>query len=316
MLTVKNLYKSFGRKEVLHKINFEVKDNQIIGLLGPNGAGKTTAMRVITGFLSPSKGTVLINGINVADRPRETKAFLGYLPEDNPLYNFLTPYEYLEFMKAIKSPLEKERDREIKKIIKVCGLIEVARDKIDILSRGYKQRVGLAASLIANPSILILDEPTTGLDPNQRKEIKKLIKKLKKTTLFSSHVLSEVKDLCRQVIIINKGKVIVKGKISQLTKNKQTRLEITILIKPKEKREKAIRQIKESLEKKIKEEKLSFPRSKAGTVKAKIDRPKNTNQIRAIFWKLCQKNNWQLYELKETEQSLDEVFQKLTQNDH
>jgi len=316
MLIVKNLYKSFGKKEVLHRINFEVGKSQIVGLLGPNGAGKTTAMRIITGFLSPSKGTVLINGINVASRPQETKALLGYLPENNPLYDFLTPYEYLEFIKTIKSPLEKERDQEIKKIIKVCGLTEVAKDKIDILSRGYKQRVGLAASLIANPSILILDEPTTGLDPNQRKEIKKLIKKLKKTTLFSSHVLSEVKDLCRQVVIINKGKVVAKGKISQLTKNKQTRLEITILIGPKEKREKVIKQIKEDLEKRTKEEKISFPKSKAGTIKAKINRPKNTNRIRNIFWRLCRKNNWQLYELKETKQSLDEIFQKLTQNDH
>ncbi|MCD6225681.1 ABC transporter ATP-binding protein [bacterium] len=305
MLTVKNLYKSFGKTQVLHGINFTVKEKQIVGLLGPNGAGKTTIMRIITGFLSPSRGEVLFQGKKVNGEAEKIKPFLGYLPENNPLYSFLTPWEYLEFIQAAKTS-QKEKS-ELERILKICDLVNVARQPIDTLSRGYKQRVGLAAALIGDPQILILDEPTTGLDPNQREEIKKLIKKLNKTTLFSSHVLPEVKDICKEVIIINKGKLISQGKISQISKKKKATITATIVTQ--ENKEKITPLLKSAGI-----NPLSVVKKGKNKIKIEVEYSgrKQADNVRNGLWKVCQKYRWQLYELKEKEQTLEEVFRELT----
>jgi len=311
MLTVNNLYKKFGQREVLHGISFSVAEGQIVGLLGPNGAGKTTTMRIITGFLSPSRGKVLVNQRDITHSSSSSRLLFGYLPENNPLYEFLTPYEYLEFVHSLRNK-KRDNSQPVEQIVKVCGLTEVARDKIEILSRGYKQRVGLAAALVGNPPLLVLDEPTVGLDPNQKEEIKKLIKKLKKTILFSSHILPEVKDLCQQVVIIHQGRVMAQGKISQLTKRGGVALEVTLRLRPRQ----SLKKAREEIEREFAtlNENVSFPRSSRSTLKIKITRPKKASEIRKIIWQLCQKNDWQLYELKESEKSLDEIFQKLTRS--
>lgn len=217
MLRVDKISKSFGEIKVLHNLSFAVKKGSITGLLGPNGAGKTTTMRIICGFLTPTKGNVLLDEVNIREDPIRAKLQIGYLPENNPLYYFLTPKEYLKFVAQLKKIPKSRIKNSIEEVIEACGIGEYQDKKIEILSRGYQQRVGLAAALIGDPKILVLDEPTTGLDPNQQLEIRKLIKKLKKTVLFSSHILSEVQQLCDTVVLINKGKIVFKGSLSSFS---------------------------------------------------------------------------------------------------
>lgn len=226
MLRVKNLSKSFGSHQVLHQLNFTIKKGSITGFLGPNGAGKTTTMRIITGFLSPTKGEVFLGSDQIKQNPKKFKKRLGYLPENNPLYRFLTPWEYLKFISQVRGVSPNKRKREIERVVELCSLTEVASSKIETLSRGYQQRVGLAAALVGDPDLLILDEPTTGLDPNQREEIKKLITRLGKTIIFSSHILSDVKEVCDEIIIIHQGKIVAQGSVAQLTKKGKVKLEI------------------------------------------------------------------------------------------
>lgn len=213
MLQLKNVCKDFDDKEILKKISFELEENSITGLLGPNGAGKTTLMKIIVGILKPEKGVVVGNNKND----------IGYLPENNPLYPNMTPIEYLKFVAELKSVEKNEIEKEVKLAIKDCVLEKMMKQKIETLSKGYKQRVGLAAALLGNPKLLILDEPSSGLDPNQIIEIRNLIKKLakSKTVLISTHILPEAREICKKLIIINNGKIVLNeetGKIKNLEK--------------------------------------------------------------------------------------------------
>lgn len=220
MLRVKNVYKSFDRKKVLKGVSFDLEDKSITGLLGPNGAGKTTMMRIIVGFLKASKGKV--EGVD--------KTAIGYLPENNPLYQNMTPIEYLRFMAEIKLIDKDKIDSEIKKIIKDCGLGKMTEQKIEILSKGYKQRVGLAAALVGDPKLLILDEPSSGLDPNQIIEIRNLIKQLakSKTVLLSTHILPEAKEICKKLIIINNGQIVLDEETNKIKNLEKKFVELTI----------------------------------------------------------------------------------------
>jgi ABC-2 type transport system ATP-binding protein len=207
-ISISNLTKLYGKQKAIDNISFSVSDNEIVGFLGPNGAGKSTTMKIIAGYLHSDSGSVKVNGIDVTLNPLEAKKNIGYLPEGNPLYYEMYVREYLEFIAGIhkiKSP-----EKKIEEIIHVTGLRVESNKKTGQLSKGYKQRVGLAAALLHDPKIVILDEPTTGLDPNQIIEIRKLIKELgkKKTVLFSSHILQEVENICDRVIIINKGNIV------------------------------------------------------------------------------------------------------------
>lgn len=208
MITVSSLTKSFGQNLAVDNISFQAKDGEIIGFLGPNGAGKTTTMRLLLGYLQPTKGKVLVDGDSPIDKRLEVLRKIGYLPENNPLYPEMKVREYLEFVAAVKK--EKNWD----KIVDEVGLTSELNKKIEELSRGYRQRVGLAAALSGNPKILILDEPTSGLDPLEQEKIKELIKKLakKKTIIFSTHILSEVEDVATRLVIINQGKIVYDGK--------------------------------------------------------------------------------------------------------
>ncbi len=208
-LQVSNLSKKYGNQQVLNNISFDVSKGEIIGLLGPNGAGKSTTMKIIAGCLVPDAGCVLIEGFNMSEDDLEAKSKIGYLPENNPLYEEMYVAEYLEYVAKIyiKKRTVKER---IKEVIELTGLQKEARKTINQLSKGYRQRVGLAQAIIHNPDLLILDEPTSGLDPNQTEEIKGLLLELgkKKVILFSSHTLSEVESICSRVIIIHKGNIV------------------------------------------------------------------------------------------------------------
>jgi len=217
---VKNLSKRFDQIQAVNNLTFSIKKGEIVGLLGPNGAGKTTTMRLITGFLTPNKGRVTIEGLE----PKKARHLIGYLPEENPLYSQMTPAEYLSFiarMRGIKRNLLWEK---INQAAESCGLKEVLGQPIETISRGYRQRVGLAATLIHDPQLLVMDEPTSGLDPNQQEEIKKLIKKIAKNkgVVFSTHILSEAEAVCQRVLIIHKGRLVAEEKISTLKRRKRS----------------------------------------------------------------------------------------------
>jgi ABC-2 type transport system ATP-binding protein len=215
-IKVDQVVKIYGAQKAVDNISFEVKQGEIVGFLGPNGAGKSTTMKMITGFLFPDGGKIEVCGIRVVDEGIATKQKIGYLPELNPLYQDMFVREYLEFIAGLHHvPSSKQR---IEEVIDLTGLKPEANKLIEQLSKGYKQRVGLAAALIHDPEVLILDEPTTGLDPNQIIEIREVIRKLgkKKTILFSTHILQEVEALCDRVIIINKGKIVADAPLQEL----------------------------------------------------------------------------------------------------
>ena len=210
MIKVQNITKKYGNFVAVDDISFEIKKGEIVGLLGENGAGKTTTMNMITGFIEQTDGKILVDDIDTLKRPKKAKRKIGYMPEGVPLYFDLTVKEFVTFMAEIKNVKRKERKDKVEKTLKETGLFDVQNKLIKNLSRGYKQRVSLAGTLVSDPEILILDEPTVGLDPKQITEIRSLIKKFgkKHTVILSSHILSEVSQICDKVIIINKGKIV------------------------------------------------------------------------------------------------------------
>lgn len=215
-IEVKGLTKWYGQQKAIDGISFNVARGEIVGFLGPNGAGKSTTMKIVTGYLSQDEGEALVAGINVSTHPIEAKKKIGYLPEANPLYYDMYVREYLDFIAGIHA-LAGKKDK-ISRAIEMTGLTPESKKRIGQLSKGYKQRTGLAAALIHDPEVLILDEPTTGLDPNQIIEIREVIKQLgkNKTVLFSSHILQEVEAICDRVVIINKGQVVADDRVSNL----------------------------------------------------------------------------------------------------
>ncbi len=218
MVEVKNLTKVYGDLKAVDDISFTVDSGEVLGFLGPNGAGKSTTMNIITGYLSSSSGTVTVDGTEILENPKETKAKIGYLPEIPPLYPDMTVKAYLEFMYDIKK-VKLPKDEHIKEVMDIVKISDVKDRLIKNLSKGYKQRVGFAQALLGNPPVLILDEPTVGLDPKQIIEIRTLIKGLgkKHTVIFSSHVLSEVSAICDRIIVISNGKIVADAKTDELS---------------------------------------------------------------------------------------------------
>jgi len=213
MIEVRNLTKSYGKVEAVQNVSFSVGKDQVLGFLGPNGAGKTTIMKILTGYHFPSGGTALIDGIPVDEDPVEVKKRIGYLPENVPLYGDMTVDEYLAFIAEARLIPSGGRAKAIDACLEACGLGAYRSRKIDTLSKGYRQRTGLAQAILHDPAILILDEPTNGLDPNQIIEIRSLIRELgrRKTVILSSHILQEIEAICSQILIINEGKIAAQG---------------------------------------------------------------------------------------------------------
>jgi ABC-2 type transport system ATP-binding protein len=218
-IEVSQLTRMYGEQKAVDDISFSLNKGEIVGFLGPNGAGKSTTMKIITGYLKPDKGTAVVSGINVQDDPLAAKRKIGYLPEANPLYYDMYVREYLEFVADVHNIPDKKN--KINNILETVGLTPERRKKTGQLSKGYKQRVGLAAALLHDPEVLVLDEPTTGLDPNQILEIRELIRNLgkNKTVLFSTHILQEVEAICDRVIIINKGRIVANNTLFDLKAN-------------------------------------------------------------------------------------------------
>jgi ABC-2 type transport system ATP-binding protein len=227
-LEVKHLSKIYGNQKALDRISFFAEKGQVLGFLGPNGAGKSTTMKIATGFLLPDEGDVLINGLSVLEKPKEVSRMVGYLPEHNPLYPEMYIKEFLGFIGGLYGMGSGKIKSRIDELIPLCGLEVEAHKRIGQLSKGYRQRVGLAKALIHDPNVIILDEPTTGLDPNQLVEIRKLIKDISqnKTLLLSTHIMQEVEAICDKVVIINKGGIVA----SDLLKNLKTSMGKNVLL--------------------------------------------------------------------------------------
>lgn len=217
--------KTYGTQKAVNNISFSAKKGEIVGFLGPNGAGKSTTMKILTGFIQPSEGTVLVSGIDVISNPIEAQKKIGYLPEHNPLYLDMYVREYLQ----LQASLHNIKNSKVNETIEKVGLTIEAHKKINQLSKGYRQRVGLAAAILHDPEVLILDEPTTGLDPNQLVEIRQLIKELgkDKTVLLSTHIMQEVEAMCDRVIIINKGEIVINKPISELKTDNEQVIKVT-----------------------------------------------------------------------------------------
>lgn len=224
MIDVQNLTKRFGSKVAVDDLSFTVQKGEVLGFLGPNGAGKSTTMRMVTGFLPATAGTIEICGISMIDRPEEAKRKIGYLPESAPLYNDMTVSGFLAWIAEMRGMKGAARREAVDQVIETCFLGKVAKQAIDTLSKGYRHRTCLAQALIHDPEVLILDEPTDGLDPNQKMEIRKLIKKLgeSKTVLFSTHILEEVEAACSRAVIVDRGQIVADGTPAELIEQSGT----------------------------------------------------------------------------------------------
>lgn len=297
-ITVNHLSKMYGAQKAVDDISFTVNKGEIVGFLGPNGAGKSTTMKIITGYLTASTGSATVCGIPVTENSNETKKKIGYLPEANPLYFDMFVREYLDFVTNIHTV--KNKKEKIEEVIKTVGLTVEANKKIGQLSKGYKQRVGLAAALIHDPEVLILDEPTTGLDPNQIIEIRELIKKLgaDKTVLFSSHILQEVQAICDRVIIINKGKIVADDLLENLLGKKHFN-ELKL-------------EIKEVVQEDFFEGIENITQVNANTWLFKTD---DADALRRRLMEISLKKNLNIISLQsETAGSLEDIFRTLTAN--
>ncbi|MCS7003778.1 MAG: ATP-binding cassette domain-containing protein [Cytophagales bacterium] len=307
-ITVENLTKYYGVQKAVDNVSFTINTGEVVGFLGPNGAGKSTTMRMITCYLEPSSGEIRLDNFSASQQPQEIKKRIGYLPENNPLYLDMPIVDYLRFCAELQGVPKAEISGRIRKMIDVVGLKLERYKKIGELSKGYRQRVGLAQALIHNPEVLILDEPTTGLDPNQIIEIRQLIRELgkDKTVILSSHILPEVEATCDRILIINKGKIVADGTAEQLRSQAQGSELLTIRIEGDTNSEiLAALQNLETIEK-IKE----VPNEEG---KFLVTSKKDTSSRKDIF-KLCVEKNWYLLEMHGTETSLEDIFRQLTKN--
>ncbi len=307
MIEVKNITKKYGKFTAVDNLNFKVEDHEIMGFLGPNGAGKSTTMNMITGYIEPTKGKIIVNGYDISKTPKKAKRQIGYMPESVPLYNDLTVREFIKYMADLKNVKRSEKKAEIEKVLEETGTKSVENKLIKNISRGYKQRVSMAGALIGNPDILILDEPTVGLDPKQITEIRNLIKKLGKThtIILSSHILSEVSQICNKVIIINKGKILAIDTPENLEKQTQSENNIIITVEDSKNKMKTIKEIIPE----IKEIKL-IKDNNDGTKQYLITSEKEVDLRKKIFEELP-KQEITIFELKQTETTLEDAFLKL-----
>lgn len=307
-IVVKNLIKKYGSQRAVDDISFEVKTGEILGFLGPNGAGKTTTMKAIVSYLSPNSGSIEVGGISVTENADEVKKYIGYLPENNPLYEDMPVLDYLYFVAELQDIPKSKIKSRIVEMVRTCGLNAEKHKKIGELSKGYRQRVGLAQALIHDPQVLILDEPTSGLDPNQIMEIRELIRNIgkEKTVILSSHILAEVEATCDRIMIISKGKIVADGSPDQLRKQATGREVLKISIEDGDKNDifKALQQVPavEVVDFASRENNSFEVQSKPGL-----------SSRREVF-ELCKKRGWVLTEMTPVETKLEDIFRELTLN--
>lgn len=306
-IKLENVTRLYGDKPAVDGISFEVKTGEIVGFLGPNGAGKTTTMKMITGYLAPNSGSVSINGIQVWDDPQKVKLMTGYLPENNPLYLDMYVTDYLEYVAALQQVPKEKIDGRVREMVAVCGIDREKHKKIGELSKGYRQRVGLAQALIHDPGILVLDEPTTGLDPNQIIEIRNLIKEagLEKTVILSTHILSEVEALSDRILIIHEGRIVADGTPDELKRASSEGIAVKVRLEASEGSE----VITNSLSGISGVTGVEYLDGSGLYLVSGGDKGLN----REIF-SLAVKKNWILLEMSTQETRLEDIFKELTKN--
>ena len=297
-IKVSQLTKIYGKQKAVDNISFEVSKGDILGFLGPNGAGKSTTMKIATGFIPPTSGSIEIEGQDATLNSKETRGKIGYLPEHNPLYLDMYVKEFLQFSGEVQKLGKSILKGRIERLIKLCGLTKEQHKRIGQLSKGYRQRVGLAQALLHDPDVLILDEPTTGLDPNQLVEIRNLIKEISKdkTVILSTHIMQEVQALCNRVVIINNGQIVADDSVDALTQsNPMVEVEFETEVK------------KDVLEK--------FGSVTQNGTRYTIQQ-KNNKDIRSELFSLAKAEGWVILSLQQKEQDLEQVFRELTQRNH
>ncbi len=299
MIRVKNVTKRYGNIVAIDDISFQVDKGDILGFLGPNGAGKTTTMRIITGYMQPTDGEVFLGDCDLMENPLEAKKQVGYLPENLPLYNDLTVESYLDFVADIKNVSGRDKKSRKESVMERCGILDVRNRIIGHLSKGYRQRVGIAQALINDPTILVLDEPTIGLDPKQITEIRELIKSLAgdRTVILSTHMLQEVNMICTRVVIINKGRIVLEESLDNLTRGFQGSNNLILKIRYKD------GHVKEAL--------MSLPyvsEVNEQTLGEFVIRSQENRDIREELSRFVIENGWGLLEIRPLTQNLEDIF--------
>ena len=307
MIQVENITKKYGSFTAVDNINFEIEEGEIVGFLGPNGAGKSTTMNMITGFIEPTAGKIIVDGYDISKKPRKAKKQIGYMPEGVPLYSDLTVKEFVTYMAELKGVPKKEKKDKVQKVIEETGLTEVQNKLTRNLSRGYKQRVSMAGALVSNTKVIILDEPTVGLDPKQVTEIRALIKELGKdhTVILSSHILSEVSQICNRVIIINNGKIVAIDTPENLEKKvvKDNSVYVTV-----EDQDNKMDTIKDKLPD-VQEIKL-VSENEDKTKKYMITAAADADLRKSIF-EIFAKEGITIFEMKKSDATLEDAFMQL-----
>ncbi len=311
MIEIQNLTKSYGQIKAVNDLNFTVEKGEILGFLGPNGAGKSTTMNIITGFIPPSEGSVKVCGYDILENPKEVKKRIGYLPEQPPLYFDMTVKDYLDFVSDLKMVERKQKKAQLDDIMELVKITHVKNRLIKNLSKGYKQRVGLAQALVGGPEVLILDEPTVGLDPSQIIEIRKLIKALGKehTIILSSHILPEVSAVCERVVIINKGQIAAVDTPENLSKGFRSASKLTAsIVGPKSSVLTAIRGIYG-----VKYADINIENDKE-TVNYIIESDKDIDIRKPLFFAMA-KGGYPILELKSMDMTLEDIFLQVVTNE-
>ncbi len=307
MIKVKGLSKNYGSVEAVKSISFDLNDGEVIGFLGANGAGKTTTLKMITGYMVPTEGTISINGLDITNDTHEIQKQIGYLPELNPLYAEMRVYDYLEFLASIRDIKGSKFKDALSRVVEQCGLRGVVHKNISDCSKGYKQRIGLAAAMIHDPKILILDEPVTGLDPNQIIEIRSLIRSLGKEKLvfMSSHILQEIQATVDRIIIINKGEIVANGTSDELMTSFMGNVLLTMEVKGA--KADAVKHIQASLPN------VKFISSKKDkstyTIQYEYEKGKD---LREDIFKYAVKNKWSILRMTPKTTDLEDIFRNLT----
>lgn len=309
MIRIDQLSKDYGHVQAVKSISFELSDKQIVGFLGANGAGKSTTLKMITGYLSPTAGNVYFDGKNIIDDSLDIQKEIGYLPELNPLYTEMKVYEYLKFHAEVRGITGQSFKEALVRVVKDCGLQGVVHRTVGNCSKGYKQRIGLAAAMIHNPKILILDEPVTGLDPNQIVEIRQLIKKLgkEKLVLMSSHILQEIQATVDRIIIIHQGEIVADGTSEELISDAKGMTQLSL-------------ELQNADENAIQEMKAVIPGINVSSIQQNgnsvhtILEYSNTSDYRKDVFDHAVKQNWTVLEMSASKRNLEDIFRNLTQD--
>jgi len=305
MITIENLSKYYDDVCAVDNLSLEIPEGQIMGLLGPNGAGKSTTLRILTGYLPPSEGTILVNGLDIRKEALEAKKLIGYLPESSPIYPDMLVYDYLDYIAQVRDIDKNIRIGRLKELSGLCGIRDVMHKSVSTLSKGYKQRVGLALAMMSDPKILVLDEPTSGLDPNQIAEIRSIIKEIgkEKTVIFSTHILSEAEATCDRIVIINKGKTAADGTMEELKSSARAEHKISLSLRDADQKE------AEKILSKIDGVQRIQSEPREGQIDFSLY---GERDLRAEIYLTVKNRDWILLELLQEKKSLENIFRILT----